>query len=402
MARQPILDVNGEIKAYELLFRNNDSPDEAWFDSHSTATATVLVNTLSHLNVDEVLGKHIGFVNVTRELLLDKSIEIIPPHRFVLEILENVVIDDEIVLRCKALKKDGYKFALDDFIYEPIYEAILPLVDYIKIDLTLVPLERMPSVIAKLKRFQNAKLLAEKVETKHEYEVCKALGFHLFQGYFFTKAEVLKGRKPKRQELALMKMIALIQMDADIWEIESLFKQNPDLVVGLLRLVNSVGLGGRGQKVSSLRHAMMLIGHSQLLNWLQLLLYSTSSDVFNKGLLQMVITRARLMELLAQHVELSRPSFCEQAFMVGMLSLADALLKIPLDEVFKQIGLTENLVNAVLHHQGTLGQLLQLVKFVEVADFEQANPLIHMLYLSANEFNGIQLKAIQWANELQK
>jgi len=108
------------------------------------------------------------------------------------------------------------------------------------------------------------------------------------------------------------------------------------------------------------------------------------------------------MELLAQHIESSHPSISDQAFMVGMLSLADALLKIPLEEVFRQIGVTENLVNAVLHQQGTLGQLLKLVKFAEVGDFEQANPLRHMLYLSAHDFTDMQLKAMQWASELQQ
>jgi EAL and modified HD-GYP domain-containing signal transduction protein len=399
LTRLAIVDTKGEVKAYELVFQAEELQHQG-----RSATATVIVHTLSVCGIEAVLGSHLGFIAVSDEMLLDTAIELLPARRVVLVIRDDTfAVTDELVQRCIALKKMGFKLAMDGFVYRPELRLVLTLLDYIKIDLSLTAIDQLSALANQIQKISKASLLASRVDTKVEFLSCKAMGFSLFQGSFFTKAVIVKGRKPHRQQIALMKIISLIQADADFGKIEPLFKQNPDLILGLLQLVNSVGVGfgGGRQKISSIRQAMLVIGQRKLERWLQLLLYSTAESGFNSGLLQLVVTRARMMELLARHIESSHPSISEQAFMVGMLSLADALLNIPLDEIFVQLSLTENLSNAVLHHQGQLGQLLRLVKLVEVGNFEEANPLIHGLYLSSKDFSAIQAKAMQWANELK-
>lgn len=402
LGRQPILDNKRKIVAYELLFRSEDSLERADVTDDLAATAAVIVNTLSQFGLQNVLGAHDGFMNVSASLLMSETVELLPPERIVLEILEDVPISAPIIERCKALKEKGFRLALDDFSYRSEYDPILPLIDYIKVDLSVTPLEKMVPVLAQIRKLSRATLLAERVETEIEFDECKLLGFDLFQGYFFAKATLLRGKKPQPHQMSLMRIMGLLLGDANVSELEPLFKDNPGLTLGLLRLVNSVGVGGGRQQVSSLRQAIVILGQKQLLRWVQLLLYAAPDGNVGSSLLQQVANRARLMELLAQHAPSIQPNLSDQAFMVGMLSLADAVMQMPLEDVLKQIGVLDSLKDAVLKHDGILGQLLVLAENIEVGDFAEADKLIHALGMTVNDFTKIQLEAMQWTNELSK
>jgi len=402
LGRQPILDHKRKTVAFELLFRSEQSLSSADFTDDLAATAAVIVNTLSQFGLENVLGKHDGFMNVSASLLMSETVELLPPDRIVLEILEDVPITASVIARCQALKDKGFRLALDDFSYRTEYDPILPLIDYIKVDLSISPLDKMLPALAQIRRLSNAMLLAEKVETEAEFEACKEMGFNLFQGYFFAKATLLRGKKPQPHQMSLMRIMGLLLGDANVSELEPLFKDNPGLTLGLLRLVNSVGIGGGRQQISSLRQAIVVLGQKQLLRWVQLLLYAAPDGNVGSSLLQQVANRARLMELLAQHIQSIQPNISDQAFMVGMLSLSDAVMQLPLEDVLKQIGLTDALQEAVLQHEGILGQLLRLAELMEAGDFAAADPLIHGLGLSVNDFTSIQLQAMQWTNDLGK
>lgn len=402
LGRQPILDHKRKIVAYELLFRSEKSLTTADFTDDLAATAAVIVNTLSQFGLENVLGKHDGFMNVSASLLMSETVEILPPDRIVLEILEDVPITAAVITRCEALKDMGFRLALDDFSYKTEYDPILPLIDYIKVDLSITPMNKMLPALSQIRRLSNAILLAEKVETESDFEACKEMGFNLFQGFFFAKATLLRGKKPQPHQMSLMRIMGLLLGDANVSELEPLFKDNPGLTLGLLRLVNSVGIGGGRQQISSLRQAIVVLGQKQLLRWVQLLLYAAPDGNVGSSLLQQVANRARLMELLAQHIPSIHHNISDQAFMTGMLSLADAVMQVPLEEVLKQIGVTENLEKAVLLREGELGKLLQLAELIEIGDFAAADPLIHGLGLSVNDFTAIQLQAMEWTNNVGK
>lgn len=401
LGRQPILNSKRQTIAYELLFRALDGASNDDIDDLS-ATSTVIINTLSQFGLDRVLGKQDGFLNISTSLLLCETIELLPPERIVLEILEDVPINAQILARCQELKDLGFRLALDGFIFRSEYVPLLPLLDFVKIDLTTAPLDKMSAIIAQIRKASPAKIIAKKVEQETLFLQCETWGFDAFQGYFYAKPTVIKGKKPQPNHMSLMRMMGLLLGDAELGELEALFKNNPSLTLGLLRLVNSVGVGDGRQKFETIRHAIAMLGQKQLMRWVQLLLYATPDGEANSALMQQVASRARLMELIAKKIDTYQINFSDQAFMVGMLSMADAVMQTPLVDVLSEIGLSEELKNSILNHEGTHGNLLQLAKHIEQGNFEVAEKEIAEIGISADGLLEIQLETMHWSNELGK
>jgi EAL and modified HD-GYP domain-containing signal transduction protein len=399
LGRQPILDINRKIVAYELLFRSEDSLSVNVVDDLQ-ATSTVIVNTLSQFGLEHVLGGHDAFINVSASLLMSDTIELLPPNRMILEILEDVPISPQILARCQALKLKGFRLCLGDLTNRSGYAPLLPLIDIIKIDPSIIPAEQLPQLLAQIRQRTQAILVAEKVEEESQFKACQALGFSLFQGYFFARPTVLKGKKTQPHQMTLMRIMGTLIGDANVNELEPLFKENPGLTVNLLRLVNSVGVRGNRQEIGSLRQAIVVLGQKQLLRWVQLLLYTESDGPGSGSVMQQVANRARLMELIALKLKVSQPGLSDQAFMVGMLSLVDVVMQVPLQEVLAEIGLTDTINQAILAREGTLGKLLSLAEEIEWGDFVSAKNSLHNLGLGVADFTPIQLEAMQWANEL--
>jgi EAL and modified HD-GYP domain-containing signal transduction protein len=400
LGRQPILDSKKQIIAYELLFRSKTSLDGAEVEDDLQATSTVIVNTLSQFGLDQVLGKKMGFLNVSASFLLSETVNLLPPDRIVLEILEDVPISPLIVARCEQLKEMGFKLALDDFEYRDEYDALFPIIDYVKIDLTLTPAAKLPELVKFLRKSTNAKLIAEKVEEIALFEQCQLLGFDAFQGFFFAKPTLLKSKKPQPHQTVLMRIMGELLGDVNLGNLEKLFKDNPSLTLSLLKLVNSVGIGGGRQNIDSIRQAIVVLGQKQLLRWVQLLLYTSPDGKLGGTLMMQVANRARLMELIAKQIDAYQANFSEQAFMVGMLSLADVVMQISVEEVFQQIRLSEEIEQAVLKHEGILGRLLILALKIENADFKAAESDIEALGITASDLLAIQLETMQWANQM--
>jgi c-di-GMP phosphodiesterase len=401
LGRQPILNSKQQTIAYELLFRSKDSVTNTNSDDLS-ATSTVIVNTLSQFGLEQVLGKKDGFLNVSTSLLMSETIELLPPARIVLEILEDVPINAQILTRCQALKNMGFRLAIDGFDNRAEYRPLLPHIDFVKIDLSVTPVSAIAELISMIRKTSAAKIIAEKVEQEELFIKCKELGFDAFQGYFFAKPTVLKGKKPQPHQMSLMRIMGMLLGDADLSELEALFKNNPSLTLGLLRLVNSVGIGGGRQKVESIRHAIAVLGQKQLMRWVQLLLYASPDSQGDNALMIQVASRARLMELIAKKIDSYQANFSDQAFMVGMLSLADAVMQTPLEDVLNEIGLSDELRDAILNQEGTLGQLLNLAGLIELGDFDSAEQEIGKLGISSDDLLQIQLETMQWANEIGK
>ena len=399
LGRQPILDVNRKIVAYELLFRSEDSLSAHVVDDLQ-ATSTVIVNTLSQFGLEHVLGGHDAFINVSASLLMSDTIELLPPNRIILEILEDVPISPQILARCQALKQKGFRLCLGDLTNRSGYAPLLPLIDIIKIDPSIIPAEQLPRLLTQIRQRTQAILVAEKVEEESQFKACQALGFSLFQGYFFARPTVLKGKKTQPHQMTLIRIMSTLIGDANVNELEPLFKENPGLTVNLLRLVNSVGVRGSRQEIGSLRQAIVVLGQKQLLRWVQLLLYTESDGPGSGSVMQQVANRARLMELIALKLKTSQTGVSDQAFMVGMLSLVDVVMQAPLHDVLAEIGLTDTIKQAILAREGTLGKLLSLAEEIEWSDFASAKNSLHNLGLSVADFTPLQLEAMQWANEL--
>jgi c-di-GMP-related signal transduction protein len=403
IARQPIVDRKESLVAFELLFRSTHSATVSGVvevdDTH--ATAQVLVNAFGEMGLADVLGAHRGFINLNTELLHSDLIELLPKQQVMLELLETITIDAAIIARCHELKAKGFSLALDDV--EELSDDIKPLltvVEVVKLDLTLIDPARLPALVKEFKRYP-VKLLAEKVEDREQARRCMEMGFDLFQGYHFARPEMLSGKRTDPSKIVLLRLLSMMLSDAEIDEIEDAFKEHADLTYNLMRMVNSVGTG-LVTKVSSVKHGLIVLGRQPLRRWVQLLLYaSNKGEVTVNPLMQLAATRGKLLELVAQQERPSDPDYADRAFMVGMLSLLDALLNEPLPGILARMSLQEEVEAALLLHEGSLGELLTLCEKIETGDIAAIQEkLCAWPGLTVDALNKAQLEALGWANNI--
>lgn len=400
LGRQPILDREQRIVAYELLFRDGEAAERAHVVDDTAATASVIQNAFAELGVAAALGPHRGYINVDARTLLSDAIELLPPDRVVLELLETVDVDAAVVERCKALKRKGYALALDDFVYAPRYDPLLELADVVKVDLTLYDPAGLEAVVALLARWP-AKLLAEKVDSAADAARCRALGFAYFQGYFFARPAVLTGSRPRAGHCVVVELIALVLRDADSAEIEAAFKRHPELAFNLLRLVNSVA-GGLARPLAGIGEALYALGRTPLRRWLHILLYTLDPDApYPSPLLLLAAARGRAMESLAARRGRA-PEFCDAAFSAGAFSLLDSLTGQPLGELVAELALERRLVDALLARGGELGELLSLVEATEGGDLSRTLERLKRAGLSLSELTVAQIDAMVWVNQLSE
>jgi len=400
LGRQPILDREQRLFAYELLFRNGKR-NAAEVTDGVEATATVIANAFAELGVEAALGNCRGFINVDEQFLFSDMLELLPRQSVVLEILETVPPTPAVVERCKALKAAGFTLALDDVIQlSPEFAELLALVDVVKVDIQPLSRIELMQLAIKLKPL-GKQLLAEKVDSREQMEQCLKLGFSLFQGYYFAKPTIIAGRKLDHSQMSLMKLMGLLLSDADTGELEDALKPEPGLTINLLRMTNSVG-SGSSETITSLRHAITVLGRRQLQRWLQLLVFASGKQAGSSNpLLLLAATRGRLMELLAGEKRPGDNNFADQAFMTGIMSLMPALVSLPIEEIIAPLGLADSMRDALCDGSGSLGALLRLAEASEGGDLENLASLLDELPgLGPKALNRAQTQALQWANSI--
>ena len=399
LARQPILGRNQRLFAYELLFRSADSPEANVID-HAAATAAVIAHA-SQLGMQRVVGERMAFVNVDEIVLMSDFVRFLPHDKVILEILETVKATPEVVARVVELRAFGFKFALDDVVAaSDDVRAFIDLVDVIKIDVQACPPENLAALVG-LFKLPNKKLLAEKVETVEEYELCMELGFEYFQGYYFARPAILSGKKIAPSELVILSLLQLINSDAGNHEIEMAVKRDALISLNLLRLVNTPAAGAR-RHIDSLAEALVVLGRDQFQRWLQILLYATPGATveLNSPLLQMATTRGKLMELMARKLGPSRAG-SEAGFTVGIMSLMDALFSMSMEDVLTSVVVAPDVRAALLDRAGVLGELLKVVELLENPKRgSQLGKSLKSLGLTVKEVREIELEAFGWVNEL--
>lgn len=363
LGRQPILDREQQLVAYELLFRSG-SVNVANIVDDMAASATVLTHAFGELGIEQALGPYRGFINADARLLFSDVLEVLPRERIVLEVLEHVEVTPDLVARCRDLRKMGFTLALDDFIgREHVYADLLELVEIVKVDLLSLDAQQLLVTTRALERY-GVTLLAEKVDSQQQARHCLELGYQLFQGYFFARPTIVQGKKLSTSELTVMRVLNLLMSDAETGVLEDALKREPGLTLNLMRLSNSVASGLR-QKVSSLRHAITVLGRRQLQRWMQLMLFTNpAGGGTSSPLLQLAATRGRLMELLATDTS-TDTRMGDQAFLAGIISLMPALLGMPIEEILGSIEVEPDIRAALLEHRGPLGTLLHTAEWID-------------------------------------
>ena len=392
-AHQPILDRDGNTLAIELLYRDPKPEDGVPFDD-TTATANVIINLCNHLGMIDLMDGRKLYINVGEDLLLSDSITLLPKDKVTLELLEHIAITEIILARVRELKALGYQFALDDYIFHFDPNPLFDLVDIVKVDILHADLDSLDKLVTYLRQWP-CQLLAEKVETEDVHEKCLAAGFDLFQGYYFAHPMLHGGRIADPSRIAVLELLSKVSDEARLEEVESSFKANPGLTYGLLRLVSSPAFY-TARKISSIREAIQILGMRQLGRWLQVLLYTQENNKACLSLLELAVHRARLMELMAESAGMP----ADQAYVTGMLSLADSALGVPMEPILRHLKVVEGIRNALMAREGSLGLLLRICEKLESGEFEEVAEIVDSLKITIRALMEMQAASIAWGNQM--
>lgn len=392
IARQPIFDHNQHVIGYELLYRsgwnNSFSPGSMQVASRSLADTAILHG------VDLLTSSTRAFINCTREDLLEGVICVFPPSRTVVEILETVAPEPEILEACRQLKKLGYQVAVDDFAGDSHLMPLIEVADIVKVGWLAAPRDLRESLPGRLPKHR---LLAEKIETPEEFEEAKQAGYHWFQGYFFARPRVMAVRDiPAFQVNYVRALRAANQAALDFAEIEKSVKQEPSLLYRLLRYLNSPLFGFR-QPIVSISHALALLGEKKLRRWISVVCFAVLAGDKPQELVRTSLIRARFCELLAARVGMKRRA--PELFLLGLLSLLDALLDRPMGDVLREIPVHRDLADALRGSKTTFRSILDAVRSYECGDWEEWRLAASELPLAEAEIPPIFLASLEWADQ---
>ena len=397
-ARQPILDRNKELFAYELLFR--DGLENAFPDvDGDEATSRMVEGSQFSFGLDDFLGDKPGFINFTLDTLQKKYASMLPKDQVVIEILETIQPGKRLLAECQQLKEQGYVLALDDYIHQNVWRHFYPYIDIIKIDFRSTTTDTINEIKRVLTEFPHIKLLAEKVETNEEFQLAMDMGFSYFQGYFFSKPEMMQSKALAPAQMTLAELLyETSKSDMDLNKITQVFQRDVHLSYKLLRYSNS-SIFKRRAEIETIKQALVVLGQAELKKFLSLLFTSQISSDKPAELMRMSMTRARFAEGLA---ELDGKVDTAKAFLTGLMSLMDAILDEPIESVMNKLPLAKEIKEALIEKKGVLADYIQLIQQYETAQWQNANKAIDMLQLPQDKVPDSYHIAVQWANEQMK
>ena len=392
VGRQPIYGRRLELHAYELLYRGADV-DFADFTEGDQATSQVLLNTFTELGLERVVGDHLAFVNLTRGFVIGEYPLPVPRSRVVLEVLEDVEADAEVLEGLRRLRRKGFRIALDDFVLREETEAMVPLADILKVDVIGLDDDLIRQRFALLKPY-GCKLLAEKVETRAQFETCLDAGFDYFQGFFLAKPNVVKGQSIPASRLNLLRLLAELQdPGASFDRIQEIVSQDVTLSYKLLRHINAA-MYGMPRRIESIRETVVYLGLSTVRNLASLFLLSNIPDTPHE-LIMTAMLRAKMCELVAKAggIDEHHPFFT-----AGLFSTLDAILGAPMASVLTKLPLTGSLQAALLEGEGSLGEVLSSTLAYEHGRWES----VGCLGLDKTVIRDAFLDSVDWVEEASR
>jgi len=398
IARQPILDAKRVVFGYELFDRSLDNKTYT-----AASDAALLFNLLSNADSEMRNTSKTIFINCTHQTLAGGHLDLIEPDRVVLEVPpmpadQSEPEDIETFLQTMiGVHKRGFRLAFDESVMDVAYANWLPLASFVKVDVTQVPIPRLKTIAKALADQPATQLVAEKIETLQQFDDALSAGAKLFQGYWFARPILVKGQSIRPAQAAIIHLINLVRKQASTTEIEEVFKHDPTLSFNLLRFINSAGFG-LSCEVTSFRHAVMLLGLKKLFRWAALLMTTSGTAGASPAVGHAAVVRGRLMELLA--AELLPHEECDNAFVVGIFSLLDTMLGIPLKEALESISLPQSVTDALLRGQGVLAPFLQLTLACENANDTLFAETATALQLTGDQVNMAHLQALAWAENI--
>ena len=397
IGRQPILDRDNNIVAYDILYRQSKVFNycESGLDNFEI-TAKVLSIALNNIGINKLVDNKKGLINVDEALLNHSIINNIPSDKFYLELLESTDITNSLIDKMDELIGEGYIFVLDDFTFSKDnfekYKILFSRVKYIKVDLQTNSMANMELIVKNLKRF-DLKFLAEKVETKEEFEALKNIGYELFQGYYFAKPDILSTKKLDPATIEILNILGMICNNKDINDIVKKIEQYPMISINLLKFLNSAYFSFH-ENIHSIKQAVTLLGMKKLKNWLILLLYiNNEKNPYNNPLFMMIKNRSNFMVEIVKYTKYNNEENQEIVYLTGLLSKIDIVLNSSLEEALNELHIDKIVQDAIIKKQGLAGDILSLAEANENNDSEKMDKLLEKLSLSLKDLTNANLKS---------
>jgi EAL and modified HD-GYP domain-containing signal transduction protein len=395
LARQPIFNSARVVYGYELLFRSG--PENRYDALQADVASASTVDSILLYGIERLTPGCRAFLNCTRDFLIRDFATMLPPDRVVLEILETVPMDDEVHGACRRLKQAGYLLALDDFQERPDWKPLVAMADFIKVDL----LATSPADQLRLARTylpMNIRLVAEKVETYNDFHRTLRWGYAYFQGYFFSRPEMLAGNDiPPNQMNHLLALQAVNRQPMDVGEVGARIKAEASLSFRLLRYLNSPAFPLLGE-VRSIPHALALLGERGARKWVSLIAVTCMASRKPPELAALPLIRAQFCELLAPYAR--QPDSANDLFLLGLLSAMDAILDMRMPDVLKEITVHQEIRDALMGKANKLREIFEFALNYERGRWDEIGPSATRLGIQEDMIPGLYVAAVEWARRI--
>ena len=393
LARQPIFNKEREVYAYEILYRSGAQNGFSGDVGDDEASSKVIFDTFQSFGLENLTGGKPAFINFPATLIKEEIATLFPQEYLVVELLETVEPTPKIVEKCRSLKEAGYIIALDDFIYSPKFEPLIDLADIIKVDFIESSLRDIINLKTGLGQ-REVTLLAEKVETWDEFHLAVDLGFELFQGYFFSKPEIVTTGSLSPLQINYFQLISKVnEENMDFDELTQIITRDVSLTYNLLKLVNSAYFGQRN-RVNSVKQALVVLGEREIRKWVTLItLQGMSTERFSAPV-SLSLIRARFAELLAQVTGFHNHQ--EELFLTGLFSMLDVLLQRPMPQILDEVQAPLAVKEVLLYGTGPFEDLCMAVASYEQGEWDKIEASAKKLNIEASALTKAYLEALRW------
>lgn len=362
ISKQKIFDNKNQVYAYELVFKDS-SNNETGLSTNIKGTAQLIMSSITSKELDKLLGnKTVAFINIDEEALQKGILDVLDKDRFVLNIMENINLTENVISKIIQYKKRGFTLSLEHFDSSAQmlakFNRLFNYIDIIKMDVVLSEPENLEKVMAKFKGGR-IKLLAQDIETREDFKRYLDMGFDYFQGYYLDKPEVIEiiGSKEPAQFI-ILQLIKIIKDNNSTEELEFFIKKQPDLSYRLIQFFNNSEKFSL--KIESLTQVITLMGRDKLLRWLLVYLYSEASkNPASKTILALAIKRAERMEAEAE------PRQKDKAYLAGMFSMLSSIFETDIKELMEHIQMDKDITSLVLEKKGIFAPSLMRAEKAE-------------------------------------
>lgn len=396
-ARQPIFNVNKEISAYEILYRNNNNNFFPTDVDGNKATSCILINSFLDTDIFELSNNKPVLINFSSVSLLKKLIDIMPFKKIYIEILENLHPTEELFLLIKKMYSRGYNFVLDDFIYNEDWDRFFPYIKIVKFDIRITPLNTLHDLIQKLKRY-NIRILAEKVETIEEFNLAKKMNFDYFQGFFFSKPEMIEHSfTPYKNSSFLLLYKELLKKHLNYDRIALLIQQDVSIAYKFLKYVNKITKNKRSQEIISIKEGLIYIGDKYIKNFIFLII--SAEITINKPLelQKLSLIRSKFLELIARNSNLH--NLFNGAALVGMLSVLDSILDRPMEEILEELPIEDDIKLALTNKKGKYSVFIDIFQNYEKANWDVISIISDRINITEEIIHDKYILAVRWADK---